>query len=74
MRRTDSGLVVNAGTWASVAGLRGMIDQPPPFFVFEEADHLTRIHLKFALEDAGFAICEEDARIELIAPPAIPNL
>ncbi len=29
-------------------------------FAFEEADHLTRIHLKLALEDVGFEVAEAD--------------
>ncbi len=42
----------------------------PVVFAFEEADHLTRIHVKLALEDVGFAVQEEDATIRIGAPPA----
>jgi hypothetical protein len=28
-------------------------------FIFVEADHLTRIHVKLGLEDVGFVVAEE---------------
>ena len=40
------------------------MDQPrPPLFAFSEAVHLTRIHLRLALEDIGFTV--EEAADEL---------
>lgn len=39
-------------------------------FSFEEGDHLTRIHLKLALEDIGFLVCEHDDTILLGTTPA----
>ncbi len=42
-----------------------MLLQPVSVFAFQEPDHLTRIHLKFALEDAGFAVTEEADTIAL---------
>jgi hypothetical protein len=43
-----------------------MIDPADSVFAFEEGDHLTRIHLKLALEDIGFVVCEEDETIHLL--------
>lgn len=37
-----------------------------------EADHLTRIHLKLGLEDIGFVVREEDARLTLDVPEDMP--
>ncbi len=42
----------------------------PVVFAFEEADHLTRIHVKLALEDVGFAVHEEATTIRIAAPEA----
>ena len=57
-----------------------MFVEPLCVFSFQEPDHLTRIHLKLAFEDAGFAVSEEADMIALrdtarpeqahIAPPA----
>ena len=35
-------------------------------FVFDEADHLTRIHLKLGLEDVGFTVEEEGSKLKII--------
>lgn len=42
-----------------------MFVKPVCVFSFEEPDHLTRIHLKLALEDVGFAVSEEADTIAL---------
>ena len=42
-----------------------MLLQPVCVFAFQEPDHLTRIHLKLALEDAGFAVTEDADTIAL---------
>lgn len=42
-----------------------MFVEPVCVFSFREPDHLTRIHLKLALEDAGFAVREEETTIAL---------
>lgn len=43
-------------------------------FRIGETDHLTRIHMKLALQDSGFAVAEEDeALIILEAPTAEPD-
>ncbi|MCU6455037.1 hypothetical protein LPN01_13200 [Sphingomonas sp. A2-49] len=47
-----------------------MIQPPAGAFALEEADHLTRIHLKLALEDVGFVVTERDATISLEVEPA----
>lgn len=39
--------------------------EPVCVFSFDEADHLTRIHLKLALEDAGFVVSEDAETIAL---------
>jgi hypothetical protein len=39
--------------------------EPVCVFSFDEADHLTRIHLKLALEDAGFVVYEDAETIAL---------
>ena len=44
-----------------------MIDPADAVFAFEEGDHLTRIHLKLALEDIGFIVLEEDETIHLLS-------
>jgi hypothetical protein len=53
-----------------------MIEPDPCAFVFVEADHLTRIHLKLALEDVGFAVVEDAETIRIAAaedqPPVNP--
>ena len=36
-----------------------MVQLPPSVFAFDEEDHLTRIHVKLALEDAGFTVSED---------------
>ncbi|USU06643.1 hypothetical protein NF700_07075 [Sphingomonadaceae bacterium OTU29MARTA1] len=38
----------------------------PHLFAFEEADHLTRVHLKLALEDIGFAVDERERTIAIL--------
>ena len=43
-----------------------------PVFSFEEADHLTRIHIKLGLEDLGFPVREEDHQI-IIDDPTPPE-
>lgn len=50
-----------------------MLVKPVCVFAFQEPDHLTRIHLKLALEDAGFAVSEEEDTIALrdVAPPRV---
>jgi len=45
-----------------------MTDPVCSVFAFEEGDHLTRIHLKLALEDMGFVVSEEDETIHLLHP------
>jgi hypothetical protein len=53
-----------------------MLLQPVSVFAFQEPDHLTRIHLKFALEDAGFAVTEKADTIALAStdiPGACPD-
>ncbi|GAA0661476.1 hypothetical protein [Sphingomonas insulae] len=42
-----------------------MFVKPVCVFSFQEPDHLTRIHLKLALEDAGFAVSEDEDTIAL---------
>ena len=42
-------------------------------FSFEEADHLTRIHLKLALEDVGFAVEEADDTIAIAGGGRLPT-
>ena len=37
-------------------------------FAFSEADHLTRIHLRLALEDAGFSVEEAADELRLVGP------
>ena len=50
-----------------------MKDPPPSAFSFDEADHLTRIHVKLALEDVGFAVVEQAETIHIAAPvPPLP--
>jgi hypothetical protein len=44
-----------------------MTDPADAVFAFEEGDHLTRIHLKLALEDIGFVVLEEDETIHLLS-------
>lgn len=44
---------------------RGMLFEPVCVFSFQEPDHLTRIHLKLALEDVGFAVSEDVDTIAL---------
>lgn len=58
-------MVVNGGTHIPVRCWRRMLLQPVSVFAFQEPDHLTRIHLKFALEDAGFAVTEDVDTIAL---------
>ncbi len=36
-------------------------------FSFDEPDHLTRIHLKLALQDMGFQIEEDEERLRLLS-------
>ena len=36
-----------------------MTNNLPSVFAFDEEDHLTRIHVKLALEDAGFTVSED---------------
>ena len=43
-----------------------------PVFEFDEADHLTRIHLKLGLEDLGFPVREDNNTIIIDAAPAPP--
>ncbi|MCP3735208.1 hypothetical protein M9979_10035 [Sphingomonas sp. RP10(2022)] len=40
-------------------------------FSFEEADHLTRIHLKLALEDVGFAVEEDAVTLGIVTEGAV---
>ena len=47
-----------------------MIEPADCVFSFQEGDHLTRIHLKLALEDIGFRVCEHDETILLGAEPS----
>ncbi len=42
-------------------------------FAFEEADHLTRIHLKLALEDVGFEVEEADDVIAIAGGAGLPT-
>jgi len=43
-----------------------MLHAPVPVFSFDEPDHLTRIHLKIALEDVGFTIAEQAGAIVVL--------
>lgn len=47
-----------------------MSEDPVPLFALEEADHLTRIHLKLGLEDIGFDVLETQDTIALVGPAA----
>ena len=66
--------MVNTGTDLNAAGCVVMIQPDPAAFSFDETDHLTRIHLKLALEDVGFAVVEEEETIRIAPsedPPAV---
>lgn len=65
VHRVGTTMVVNDGTRMAVRCWRRMLLQPVSVFAFQEPDHLTRIHLKFALEDAGFAVTEKADTIAL---------
>jgi len=58
-------MVVNGGTGIRVYRSRPMQCEPVRVFSFQEPDHLTRIHLKLALEDVGFAVVENADTIAL---------
>ncbi len=45
-----------------------MTDTPVTLFALDEADHLTRIHLKLGLEDVGFDVRETQHTIALVGP------
>lgn len=51
-----------------------MIEPDPCAFSFDEADHLTRIHLKLALEDVGFAVVEEADTIRIASSEDQPTV
>ena len=60
----------------ATAGIGAGMDQPrPPLFAFSEADHLTRIHLRLALEDIGFTVEEAADKLRLAdgGPGAMPE-
>jgi hypothetical protein len=68
-RMDAAALVVNRGTAGLLRRWRRMFVEPACVFAFQEPDHLTRIHLKLALEDAGFAVFEEADTIALRDTP-----
>lgn len=61
------------GTAGRGPGWRLMLVEPLCVFSFKEPDHLTRIHLKLALEDVGFAVSEEADVIALCDDTARPE-